>query len=461
MQQQKLLARIIRIQLHVAFLQGTIVLNVLDLNNSPMPNVSFIVHYTKFQTAYTIVASSDANGKITIPLVAGTYSDIYVESNTCLSQKIPDVFVLKDPDPPAQPIAGYNGPLCSENILSLSASSPTSSQLYPIDYVWVGPAFGTLADTTRNTVISFPSAPVSYAGTYIVYAIQNNCISPATSFTVAIKQSPIKPQITTRSPLCVGDNLSLQATSSIPGNSVLNYTWNGPGTGFPVNNAYVSITNVRVQDGGVYTITVSSTQTGCSSTTDTLIKIGNYPIVKFAQDSLTVPTGYLLNLATTITNANDPNVLPMKSYAFTPSQDINCNDAICSAPVATVKNTGCYYLTATNIYGCVGRDTICVKVFCKNSQVFLPNAFTPNGNSANAVFMVRASGIASVKSFRIFNRWGRLVFERSNFAPNSTAYGWNGSINGKPADVGVYVYTVDVICENGVPYTYKGKCDTA
>lgn len=436
---------------------GSIVLNVLDLNNNPMPNVSFIVHYTKFQTAYTIVETSDANGKITIPLVAGTYSDIYVESNGCLSQKIDDVFVLKDPDPPAQPIAGYNGPLCSENTLSLSASSPTSSQTYPIDYVWVGPAFGSLADTTRNTVFSFPSAPVSYAGTYIVYAIQNNCISPATSFTVAIKQSPTKPQITTKNPLCVGDNLTLQATSSIPGNSTLSYVWNGPGRGFPVNNAYAAINNVQVQDGGVYAITATSSQTGCSSTTDTLIKIGNYPIVKFAQDSLTVPTGYLLNLATTITNANEPNVLPMKSYAFTPSQDINCNDAICSAPIATVKNAGCYYLAATNIYGCVGRDTICVKVFCQSSQVFMPNAFTPNGNAANSIFMVRASGIASVKAFRIFNRWGRLVFERTNFAPNSTEYGWNGSVNGKPADVGVYVYTVDVICENGVPYTYKGN----
>lgn len=436
---------------------GSIVLNVLDLNNNPMPNTVFIVHYTKFQTAYTITANSDGTGKITIPLVAGTYSDIYVESNGCIAQKIPDVFVLNDPAPPAQPIAGYNGPLCSETTLTLSASSPTSSQVWPIDYVWVGPAFGTLADTIRNTVVSFPSATISDAGIYIVYAIQNNCISPATSFAVAIKQSPSKPTIITKTPLCVGDNLTLQATSSIPGNSTLNYTWNGPGTGFPVNNAYASISNVSVEDGGVYAVTVSSPQTGCSSTTDTLIKIGNYPIVKFAQDSLTVPTGYLLNLATTITNANEPNVLPMQQYAWTPSVDIKCNDDICAAPVATIKNAGCFYLKATNVYGCVGRDTICVKVFCESSQVFLPNAFTPNGNAANSVFMVRASGIASVKSFRVFNRWGGLVFERSNFSPNSAAYGWNGLVNGKPADVGVYVYAVDVICENGVPYTYKGN----
>ena len=436
---------------------GSITLNVLDLNNNPMPNTNFIVHYTRFQTTYTTPARSDGTGKIVIPLVAGTYSDIYVESNACLSQKIPDVFILTDPAPPAQPIAGYNGPVCTESVLNLSASSPTSSQVWPIDYVWVGPAFGSTPDTTRNTVYSFPSALTSYAGTYIVYAIQNNCISPAASFTVAIKQSPSKPVITTKNPLCVGDDLSLQAASSMPGNSTLSFTWNGPGRGFPVSNAYAFINDVTVQDGGIYTVTVNAAQTGCSATADTFIRIGNYPVIKFPVDSITVPTGYQLNLATTITNVNDPNVLPMKRYTWTPAQDIKCNNTLCDAPVATVKNNGCYYVTATNDYGCAGRDTICVKVFCQRSQVLMANAFTPNGNAANSVFMVRATGISSVKSFRIFNRWGRLVFERSNFAPNSTAYGWNGLVNGKPADVGVYVYTVDVVCENGVPYTYKGN----
>jgi len=132
-----------------------------------------------------------------------------------------------------------------KNIFEFICIITTSSQLYPIDYVWVGPAFGALADTTRNTVITFQSAPVSYAGTYIVYAIQNNCISPATSFSVAIKQSPTKPQVTTRSPLCVGDNLSLQATSSIPGNSVLNYVLERTRQRIPVNNAYAAINMYR------------------------------------------------------------------------------------------------------------------------------------------------------------------------------------------------------------------------
>jgi gliding motility-associated-like protein len=275
---------------------------------------------------------------------------------------------------------------------------------------------------------------------------------------VEIKQAPSKPRITTRSPLCIGDDLVLQATSAMPGNSAtIEYTWKGPGTGFPVHASTARINKVRLEDAGIYTITAYSPATGCSASTDTMIGIGGYPIVKFPQDTITLPTGFLLKLAPAITNANEPGIMPMKNFAWTPSQDVLCNDAVCSMPVAAIKNNACYVVKATNVYGCSGSDTMCVKVFCTGSQVFVPNAFAPNGNvPENAKLVVRASGIASVKSFRVFNRWGKIVYEKNNFAPNDPGHGWDGRVNGRVADPGVYIYTVDVICENNVPYTYKG-----
>lgn len=437
---------------------GSIILNVLDLNNDPMPNIPATIHYNKFQSAYTANATTDANGKITIPLTAGTYSDIYVETYGCTSQKIPDVFILKDPGPPAQPIAGYNAPLCTGGTLNLSASSATGGQAGDINYVWVGPAFGNTADTSKNTSVSFPSAGIAYNGLYIVYVMQNNCISTPASFQVAIKNGPTKPIISTKTPLCEGDNLTLQASSSIEGNDVLNYTWKGPGITTPINGPYATVNNIKIQDAGIYTVTVTSTQTTCIAASDTMIQVGGYPVVKFAQDTLTLPTGYILRLATSIVNGNDPNILPITKYAWTPPQDIQCNDAACSLPSVTIKNNACYSVKATNSYGCSGSDTMCVNVFCQNAQVFIPNAFTPRGNiPENTRFTIRGTGIVSVKSLRVFNRWGRLVFERSNFRPNDPQFGWDGLVNGKPADTGVYVYTVEVICENGVPYQFKGN----
>jgi large repetitive protein len=69
---------------------------------------------------------------------------------------------------------------------------------------------------------------------------------------------------------------------------------------------------------------------------------------------------------------------------------------------------------------------------------------------------VRGTGIM-VKSFRVFNRWGEVIFEKLNFAANDSRYGWDGKIRGVPAPPNVYVYTAEVVCDNGASYTYKGN----
>jgi gliding motility-associated-like protein len=438
---------------------GNIVLHVLDLNDAPVPDMAVTVHYNKFQLPYTFGTRTNASGNITLPLTAGTYSQIYVETaGNCTAQKIPDVFILKDPTPPAQPVAGYNPPICAGATLTLTALSATSEAAGPVAYVWAGPAFGPLADTSSNTVVSFPAVSTAATGTYAVYAMQNNCISLPAAFEVKIIQAPSQPLISTRTPLCAGDDLALQAYSSIPGNTALTWLWKGPGPGLPASRSNVTIDNVQVAHSGIYTVTVTSAETGCSASTDTMIQIGAYPVVTLPQDTITLPTGHLFSLNTVITNAAEPGVLPITQYTWTPAQDLACNNALCSAPVATIKNDICYQVEVTNASGCKARDEVCIRVFCQESQVFIPNAFAPTGEiPENRKLIVRATGINSVKSFRIFNRWGKVLFERSNFPPNSATFGWDGQVNGKPADTGVYIYTVDVICENGVPYTFKGN----
>ena len=71
--------------------------------------------------------------------------------------------------------------------------------------------------------------------------------------------------------------------------------------------------------------------------------------------------------------------------------------------------------------------------------------------------MVRGKGILQVKSMRIFNRWGQMVFDKSNFPPNDPAHGWNGRINNIEGGSNVFAYIVEVICENGTPFFYRGN----
>ena len=178
------------------------------------------------------------------------------------------------------------------------------------------------------------------------------------------------------------------------------------------------------------------------------IGVGQYPIVNIGRDTI-YSTGTQIPLAPSVLNG------PIRTWLWRPATDLSCNN--CATPIATIKDNICYNVTATNIFGCAGSDTICVRAFCENSQVFIPNAFSPDGDGINDVLMVRGTGVRSVKSFRVFNRWGQVVFDRANFAPNDRNFGWDGKIKGSIAPVEVYVYTCDVICDNGTPFTYKGN----
>jgi gliding motility-associated-like protein len=93
---------------------------------------------------------------------------------------------------------------------------------------------------------------------------------------------------------------------------------------------------------------------------------------------------------------------------------------------------------------------------CKGENMFLPNTFSPNGDANNETFYPRGRGLAYVKNFRIFNRWGEVVFEAANFQVNDRSKGWNGMHKGKPASLDVYVYTIDVVCENNEILNFKG-----
>jgi gliding motility-associated-like protein len=178
------------------------------------------------------------------------------------------------------------------------------------------------------------------------------------------------------------------------------------------------------------------------------IGVGGKPTLDLGPDK-TVSTGTQFPLVSTIVNG------PITQWLWTPSTNLSCST--CAVPIATVKDSVMYSVTATTAYGCVVKDSIRIKTFCESTQVFIPNLFTPDGDGLNDVLMVRGTGIRTIKSFRIFNRWGELVFERSNFSPNEKSSGWDGKIRGVPASPDVYVYTCEVVCDNNIPYVYKGN----
>jgi gliding motility-associated-like protein len=119
-------------------------------------------------------------------------------------------------------------------------------------------------------------------------------------------------------------------------------------------------------------------------------------------------------------------------------------------PVASPETNTRYYVEAAAENGCNTRDSIDI-ILAPDSYLDVPNAFTP-GSAPNAIFKVVYKGDATLKKFAVFNRWGVKMYETSNIME-----GWDGTYNGKPQPMGVYVYTVEAVSANGKRLVKQGN----
>ncbi|MBK7762687.1 MAG: gliding motility-associated C-terminal domain-containing protein [Bacteroidetes bacterium] len=117
----------------------------------------------------------------------------------------------------------------------------------------------------------------------------------------------------------------------------------------------------------------------------------------------------------------------------------------------TASDTGkiCFQLFAYNALQCVDSIEHCAEVL-PTSAIFIPNAFSPNGDGVNDVFKLVAKNI-SLLSFKIFDRWGEEIFSTDDIR-----FGWNGKYKGKDSELGVYFYLVEYSDILGKHFLKKG-----
>jgi gliding motility-associated-like protein len=128
----------------------------------------------------------------------------------------------------------------------------------------------------------------------------------------------------------------------------------------------------------------------------------------------------------------------------------------CYAPYAAPKHTTTYYVTAYTNKGCTATDSVTVRVLCNSSQLYIPNTFTPNGDGKNDFFFPRGKGLDIINSFRVYSRWGELLFERNAMSVNDEYAGWNGTHKSQKLAPDVYVYIIEASCDNGDHIQWKG-----
>ncbi len=140
------------------------------------------------------------------------------------------------------------------------------------------------------------------------------------------------------------------------------------------------------------------------------------------------------------------------AYSWTPPTGLSATDianpvGIYSSEIDSVR----YKVYVTDEAGCTDSTTLRVKVYKTAPQVFVPTAFTPNGDGLNDVIRPIAVGIQQIKYFRIYNRWGQMVFSTT-----TNEEGWDGRIGGKPQATNTYVWLVEAVDFLGNSFFRKG-----
>jgi gliding motility-associated-like protein len=140
---------------------------------------------------------------------------------------------------------------------------------------------------------------------------------------------------------------------------------------------------------------------------------------------------------------------------WTGSDSLSCFD--CLNPLAAPTRTTEYQIEVVNENGC--RDVAKIQIFVdRRPAIFIPNAFSPNGDGNNERFVIYAKEgvVKNINSLQIFNRWGEMVFEVYDFPPNDEAFGWDGFHRNQEMNTAVFAYWTEIELIDGTVVLYKG-----
>lgn len=142
---------------------------------------------------------------------------------------------------------------------------------------------------------------------------------------------------------------------------------------------------------------------------------------------------------------------------WSPDSIVICTSPLCLDGIVNTFNTVSLSAIVIDQNGCQDADDLTI-VMRKNRRVFIPTAFSPNGDGTNDVFAIFGdqSQILNIKRFQIFTRWGELVYEVKDFDPNDLSKGWDGNFKNERMNPGVFVYFAEIEFIDGLVETYKG-----
>ncbi len=180
---------------------------------------------------------------------------------------------------------------------------------------------------------------------------------------------------------------------------------------------------------------------GCDSIVDVNLSINNFFSVDLPNDT-TVHKGSPITIKPFV------NFIPI-SIKWSPNLYLDCDT--CLYPISKPENNITYQLTAKDPNGCDVSDLITISILVDNAEIFIPNAFSPNGDNINDIFqpVFKFPNSTAIKEFRIYDRWGDQIYQRLDGAIGEI-FGWDGTANGDKMNPGVYIYWIQFAGEDNV-----------
>lgn len=317
---------------------------------------------------------------------------------------------------------------------SATLSSDVTSTIAPI-YLWT-PSTG-LSDANIPNPVAQPSATTIYT---LTVSMPGNACPPQSGIETVVVDPPIG-AAAQQTPLLCSDSTIYLSGSGIPDSVAFSYLWIGP-NGYTSTDQNPMIHDPAQNMAGEYYLTV--TDVNSCTATDSANVIWPASIQVHLTNMSTYTT---INYGQTI-RLNVDSAL----YFFWTPDDGSLDNPNKNDPKATPLKPTTYTVVGINQYGCTDTDTVSINVIYDN--VFIPDAFTPNGDGLNDYFRVVNLGFYRLVEMRIFDRWGNMVYE--NIA-GVESNGWDGTYKGVAMDADVYYYYIVLLKPNdNSVMTYKG-----
>jgi len=304
--------------------------------------------------------------------------------------------------------------LCNGGIVVLSASGGSS-------YQWFLNG-GAIAGATNAT------HSANQPGIYTVNVTSSNgCTSTAIgSITLQLISKPTANF--TYSNYCATFPTQFSDQSNVANSGIVNYSWNfgqGQGTSTLQNPSYTYPTT------GTFSISLMVTPVACPSLSSNVTK----PIT-----IVTPPANQRYTTLNAVQNRDlqlEARAFGAAAYSWSPTSGLN-NAAVFN-PVFNFNTQVEYLITITTPIGCVIKDTQLVRIF-KEKEIYVPKGFSPNGDGSNDKIFPRLVGIRTLLYFKIYDRWGQLIYQTSN-----ENEGWDGRYRGAKQPIDTYVWMAEGI----------------